>query len=110
VATALVTYVEARAALARRRRSGDLSAADYRRCIGDLGRDWDRLVRIDVTEDLVHEAGRLAEHHRLRGYDALHLASALTLDRVGEGLAFASWDADLNRAADREGLRVLPID
>jgi predicted nucleic acid-binding protein len=108
VATSLVTYVEARAALARRRRAGDLTSAEYRRCVGDFTSDWERLVRVDVTEDLIHDAGRLAESHRLRGYDALHLASALALrGQVGESSMFASWDDDLTRAAGREGLTLL---
>jgi uncharacterized protein len=108
VATSLVSYVEARAAFARRRRSGDVTAADHRRIVTALSEDWERFVRIDVTEPLVREAGQLAEVHRLRGYDALQLASALWLrGRLPEAPTFASWDDALDAAASREGLPLL---
>jgi len=42
-------------------------------------RDWRRYVRIPVTSRLVRLAGELAERHALKGYDAVHLASAVTL-------------------------------
>lgn len=105
VATSLVSYVEARAAMARRRRAGDLTPVEYRRAVEDLTGDWERFVRVDVTEGLVRDAARLAETHRLRAYDALHLASALSLmGRLGAALIFASWDDGLDAAAAREGL------
>ena len=108
VATSLVSYVEARAALARRRRSGDLTVAECRRAVDDLNGDWERFIKVEVTEALVHEAARLADVHRLRGYDALHLASALSLaDALGAAPMFASWDDDLDAAAARQGLPLL---
>jgi uncharacterized protein len=65
-------------------------------------------VRVDVTDRLVHEAADLAETHRLRAYDALHLASALALRRQMDGPPmFASWDDDLDATARREGLPLL---
>jgi predicted nucleic acid-binding protein len=91
--------------MARRRRAGDLSIGEYRRFLDDFGGDWERFVRIDVSEPLVRVAGDLAETHRLGGYDALQLASALSFrDRVGTAPTFASWDDDLDAAAAREGL------
>lgn len=108
VATSLIAYVEARAALARRRHAGDLSPADHRRVVRDLDDDWERYVRLEVTERLVHDAAGLADRHRLRAYDALHLASARALggDRA-DPTVFASWDDALDAAAAREGFRVL---
>jgi len=53
----------------------------------------------------------LLERHPLRAYDALHLATALSVNRwlveAGEkGLTFLSADACLNDAAAAEGLAV----
>lgn len=45
---------------------------------------------------LAQRAGELAEQHGLRGYDAVHLASALML---ATDTTFVSWDHDLQRAA-----------
>jgi hypothetical protein len=61
-----------------------------------------------LLRTLHRERTRLAESHRLRAYDAVHLASARSLSgRVSRSLVFASWDADLESAAAREGLEPL---
>jgi predicted nucleic acid-binding protein len=108
VATSLIAYVESRAALSRRRHAGDLSLTDYRRLLHDLEADWERYVRIEITEGLVREAARVAETHGLRAYDAIHLASAMLLrERMGEDTMFASWDRNLDVAAAHEGFQLL---
>ena len=110
IVTSMIAYVEARAAFARRRYVGDLSPADYRRVVTGFDADWERWMRLQVTEALIHDAARLAEAHRLRAYDSIHLASAKTLrERVGEDVFFASWDRDLERAASREDFEILRV-
>jgi len=110
VATALVTLVESRAALARRRHHGDVSATHHRDALVSLADDWERVVRIDVNERLVNRAAQLAETHRLRGYDAIQLASGLLFaERLGEDTLFCSWDDALDAAAAREGLPLLRV-
>ena len=109
VATSVVAYVEARAAFARRRRERALSPSIHRAIVRALDRDWGRYVRIEAGEALIHEAGSLAERHRLRGYDAIHLASAVLLKkRLAEPVVFSSWDVALATAARRVGLGLLP--
>ncbi len=44
VATALITYAEARAALARHRREGGITGRDLRRAVRELDRDWPALT------------------------------------------------------------------
>jgi predicted nucleic acid-binding protein len=106
--TSIITYVEARSALARRRQHGDLSVSDYRRATEGFEADWQRYVRTEVTEALLRDAAHLAELHRLRAYDAVHLAAAIVFrDGVGDETTFASWDDNLDRAAAREGFRLL---
>ena len=95
-------------AFGRRRHEGALSSSEYRRVIQDLDEDWPRYLAIQVVESLIHEAARLAEGHRLRACDAIHLASAATAHReIGHPVTFASWDRPLERAARREGFEVL---
>ena len=104
----MISYVEARAALARRRSSGDISAAEHRHAVAEFERDWERCMRLEVTGPLIRGAAALAEAHRLRAYDAVHLASAKVLrDRLGESVTLASWDAELEVAATREGFESL---
>jgi predicted nucleic acid-binding protein len=108
IATSGLAYVEARAAFARRRREGGLERAVYRQCVARLEEDWERYLRVEVSETLIKSAARIAEMHRLRAYDAVHLASALALrTRLGASMGFASWDALLEAAATRAGLQVV---
>jgi len=103
VATSVVAYAEARAALARQRREGGLSTAGYDRAKSDFERDWPRYLTIAVTEAVYRRAGDLAEKHHLRGFDSLHLASYLSLDPGGgRQIEFSASDEALNRAARKE--------
>ena len=103
--TVRVTYAEARATLARMRRSGELSTPDFRRAVGWLEDDWRRYNVVDCSEAVVHRAGVLAERHALRGYDAMQLAAAVEARPDAGEYLFASFDLRLNAAAAREGLR-----
>ncbi len=103
VATSVVTYVEARAALARQRRAGGLTFAGFGQAKNDLELDWPRYLAVEVSEAVYRNAGDLAEKHHLRGFDSLHLASYLSL--YGNGvrqIRFSSFDEALNRAARKE--------
>jgi predicted nucleic acid-binding protein len=108
LATSRIAYAEARAAFARKRREHGLSRADYRSVVDDLDQDWDDYFIVDVSEGLVRAAGSLAENHALRGADAIHLASAMTLGKhMGESVMFMCFDGRLASAARKEDLRVL---
>jgi predicted nucleic acid-binding protein len=109
VGTAIIAYVEARAAFARRRREGALARPGYLRCVRDLDQDWPRYLRFELNEPLVFTAARMTDRYRLRAYDAVHLASAVSMrDRLGD-VIFACWDKDLNAAARRMGLVLVSV-
>ncbi len=99
----LVTLVEARAAMAAAFRSGRLDRSqhdDAKRALDEL---WEEVSPITLDRPLVDLAGELAEAHALRGYDAVHLAAALT---TGAEL-FVSADSDQLRAAQAESMATL---
>lgn len=101
VATCVMAYPEARAALARRRRERALRPAAFDAAKRTLEQDWPRYLGMQVTESVYREAGTLAERYTLRGFDSVHLASFLALRREA-GFAhteFSSFDERLNRAA-----------
>jgi predicted nucleic acid-binding protein len=107
-ATSTLAYVEARSALARRRREGGLAATEYRRAVRSLDADWVHYQRVRVTDQLIHKAAETAESFQLRAYDAVHLASALTIAaRLETLVVFVCWDAGLEEAARRAGLQLL---
>ncbi|MBI4240535.1 MAG: type II toxin-antitoxin system VapC family toxin [Candidatus Rokubacteria bacterium] len=74
----------------------------------NLDADWARYLVVEVTNSLIQEGARLAEAHRLRAYDAVHLASAAFVHRqLAERVVFASWDLNLEKVAKREGFELL---
>ena len=105
VATSLLAYAEARAAFARSRRERSFTSQVYSRIVSAFEEDWNRYVVIEVTDALVKAARLLAESRALRGYDALHLASALNLqNRATVSVSFMAFDRQLMTAAKLEGL------
>jgi len=108
ISTSAIAYVEARAAFVRRRHEGGLSAGGYRRVIQGLDDDWVHYLVVEITDSLIRESARLVEDHRLRAYDAVHLASAMAVHgRVAEPFVFASWDLNLGKVAKKEGFAPL---
>jgi uncharacterized protein len=65
----------------------------------------DELLLVGVDAALAREAGDLADQLGLRGYDAVHLASALAL---GEPTTVVTWDEELRRATAGAGCGTAP--
>lgn len=64
---------------------------------------------MEVTEAVVAQADALAWEHGLRGYDAVHLASALLWQNgLSETVTLATFDKQLWAAAQLVGLEVWP--
>jgi predicted nucleic acid-binding protein len=101
-----VVYAETRAALAAIRRAGRLDAVGHRCAVCEvediLGEV--RLVKLDETIGTV--AGGLADRHALRGFDAIHLAAALSVD--APRIVVTTWDCDLAGAASDCGMPIVP--
>lgn len=106
VLTSRVAYPEVRAALASARRGARLDAKGHRQAKSEWEGLHQALRLVELTPPMEHEAGDLAAQHALSGFDAVHLASALTL--TGLPLIVATWDARLLRAAQSSGLDTLP--
>ena len=104
VATSILAYVEARAALARKFREKGFGRAEYRRAKEALEQDWSRFFILKLTDQTVRRAGDLAEKHGLRGFDAAHLAAAMDLSSAAKsGVQFKTADGRLRSVAKREG-------
>jgi predicted nucleic acid-binding protein len=101
VATSIVAYPETRAALARLRRSGDLSPARFVAAKRTFEAQWPAILTLDVTASVSHEAGDFAERYALRGFEALHLASFAEIARRARPAEtrFSSFDDRLNTAS-----------
>lgn len=106
VLSSRVAHPEVRAALAAAQRSGRLDPRAHR----SAKAEWEGLRRalrqVEVTEDVENGAADLAESHALSGFDAVHLASALTISEFD--VVVATWDGRLHEAARAVGLTTLP--
>jgi predicted nucleic acid-binding protein len=107
VSVSLIAYPEARSAFASAQRSHRISAAELEAAKRKLRRVWSQTQVIDFDKAVAMSAGDLAETFGLRGYDAVHLATALTLQ--DESLLVATWDADLRAASLAAGLPIAPV-
>jgi predicted nucleic acid-binding protein len=112
IAVALFGLAEVAAAVNGKRRGGAIDQAASDAILDDLKADAaSQYALLDVDQLVVDEAIELTGRHRLRGYDAIHLACALRLNRALVGLqlpplTLVSADVDLLRAAHAEGLPV----
>jgi predicted nucleic acid-binding protein len=107
-----ITCIEVVAAIARKTRMGDISEPDAAAAILTFKSHFTTQYQIILmTTGIVDRAMELAEKHRLRGYDATQLASALIVhaELAASGisqLVFVSADANLNVVAQAENLPV----
>lgn len=103
VSTRLI-YPEARAALAQAQRMNRLTVMELEQAVDDLDAIALEISYVEVSAELVASAGNLAQVHGLRGYDAVHLASAVLVN--DEELALVTGDHELAAAAQSIGISV----
>ena len=109
IGTALITRAELAATLARSIKANRLSASGAQQTLTDFRSDWHDYQRILIDETLVARADGLACEYLLRGYDAIHLACALTWqDALRAPVTLATFDGQLREAAKQAGMEVLP--
>ncbi len=110
ISIAHVTGAEIVAALTRRMRMGLTTATDGAKAIGAFNTHFQTKYHVVIAGLVtVERALILAEKHGLRGYDAIQLATALTLEdeMTGYGvgpLTLIAADNQLNQAAQAKGL------
>jgi predicted nucleic acid-binding protein len=111
IGTSLISRAETAAALAKAVRTGALTRQAAASTLQVFRSEWPDLVRVQATEMLVARADILAWELGLRGYDAVHLASALLWqDSLGRGVTMATFDRRLWKAAEQRGLDPFPED
>jgi uncharacterized protein len=104
MATSILGHLEVVAALVRRL-PPNLALLESR-----LAADWQDLVRLPLTGAILDLAVDLARQYRLRGADAIHLATALdlqkTLASINDAVVLLASDGELLRGAQAAGLQV----
>jgi uncharacterized protein len=102
--SSILAYPEGRAALAAARRLNRLDEEEHHQALAAFEELNRELITVGVDQDLAARAGGYAEDLGLRGYDAVHLTTALELG--DEEVVMVTWDRDLTGAAQTVGLGV----
>ena len=111
VATATIAYAEIYSGLTRKLREGKLSASLYRVACQQFEREWGSYVHVELQQGILVLSRDLIQRHPLRGFDALHLASAVSLGRaLSEAITFVATDRPLLKAAEAESLHILNVE
>ena len=107
--TSVIARAEVVAAFRKAVRTGALlesEAADLKRI---FERGWPNLVRTRITERLAAFAATLGWSHGLRGYDSIHLASAIAWqEALMLRVTVATYDRALSSAAQALDVLVFP--
>lgn len=111
VGTSAVRRAETSAALAKAVRTETLARDDAWAALRSFRDNWSDLARIHVSDAVLARADALAWDEGVRGFDAVHLASAVAWrDGLGAEIVFAAYDLQLWRAAGRLHFTPFPND
>ena len=109
VSTGLLSRAEVPSALAKAARMGWMKQDQAAAALQAFRAQWADFICIQATEALMSLADQLAWEQGLRGYDAVHLASALTWqEALGEPVTLATFDRQLWDAASQVGMLAWP--
>jgi hypothetical protein len=106
VLTSRIAYPEGRAALASAHRSRRLTTRALTQARGAFDTVFRQIGVVELDRSVAETAGDVAERFAMRAYDAVHLASALTVGQAD--LLFVTWDEKLASAGRRAELDVIP--
>lgn len=109
-----IAYPETTSAFTRLRNEKKLSAPEaelrFRLLDSDFTGPTQAYEILDAGAEIVNTAAELVRRHGLRGFDAVHLSSALLLYRVTDGACIlVAADRQLLAAATAEGIPLLDL-
>jgi uncharacterized protein len=109
-----LAYPETASAIARRQREGGLTRQEAQLLYGAVTDDFTGPARpyeiVEATAAVIDEAATLVQRYPLRGFDAVHLATALLLHQAAPGaVTLAAADRRLLDVATAEGLLLLDL-
>lgn len=107
--TSMITRTEMAAALVRATRMGLIPGTEGEAAWNGFLTDWESITRLKVSGQIIERSSALAWKYPLRGYDALHLASAVLWQETLEAqIVLATFDRELWSAGSQAGLIVWP--
>jgi predicted nucleic acid-binding protein len=109
LAVSAISLVEVTSAIRRRAREGAVSQPHADAAAAAVRADIREMWMVEARRPVLEVAADLVGRHPLRAYDAVQLASALTLVKRIRAVTFVCSDALLTETARNEGLRGLSV-
>ena len=107
--TSLITRAEMAAARARATRMKLIPSAEGEAAWNRFLTDWSSISRLRISRQIIDRASQFAWEYSIRGYDAVHLASAILWQETLETqITLATFDRELWSAGSLTGLIVWP--
>lgn len=111
LACASLGLIEVVATLARKAKAGQLAPDELLAKVAQAKKDWKAFTEVHLTSEVAELAQEVAQTHALRGADAVHLASAISLRNTLPGqqdeVVIVTSDQELRNAAGRLGITVI---
>ena len=109
ISTSAVAYAELLAAVYRKASETRANKSLFESVVRTFQEDWSSFIIVELDNRLNKTIHKVIANHGLRGFDAIHLASALAIGSVvADNFLFACYDERLAQAAGAEGLETLP--
>lgn len=109
IVTSSVAYAETIASLYRKKRETNLADTVIKKITDSFHQDWESFIRVEVNDQLNEYIDRVLERYPLRGFDAIHLSSAMLIhEKLPENFLFACFDGRLSHAAQSERMVTFP--
>ena len=110
ILTSKIAYAEVYSALTRRMRERDLPKARYFEVCRLFEREWPAYIIIELNNDILHLTRDLIKKYPLRGFDAIHLASAKFIKKsLKTPMTFGCADHRLLQCAKKERFDLLSV-
>lgn len=111
-ATSVVAYAEAYSAFRRAfRMEKRLGEKELKETLQRFEEDWKEggYTLAGVSHLVLEKAREVILRHDLKGFDGIHLGTALLLNEHLEEAIFGAFDKKLLQAAEREGLAIIQM-
>lgn len=108
ISTSAVACAELLAAVYRKASETRVKKSLFESVVSAFEQDWSSVIIVEANDRLNEMIHKVIANHGLRSFDAIHLASALTIGTaVADNFLFACYDERLRQAALAEGPETL---
>lgn len=107
VVVSMVGYAEIFSAVYRKRHAREISPNLFLNIQKAFEEDWQAFVKVHVNTEVNQLVKKLLSHFPLRGFDAIHIASAIFIQHeLKQNIHFLSFDVKQNEAAEMQKLKI----